>query len=254
MRKRRISLLRLTGGGASFPPLQSGGGPGWGQVGEAIATQLDASKAVERSFADELGRIGGSGERFVARVRLEIRESQLDPDRGCAQPVVAQILRHVARELCKHLCHRLPVGRVALKRVLPAALLGLPVRDRGPLVDVCRLVQEVPVGLAEKPEEPLERNRRKIAHCDDAELLEALFGLGPTPGTLRTGSGQIFASRSPAPMLVSPSGFCRSEAILARRLFCAMPIEHVSPVSSRMQRLMSLASASVDCSDAVASR
>ena len=54
--------------------------------------------------------------------------------------------------------------------------------------------------------------------------------------------------------MVKPSGLFRSEAILARRLFCAMPIEHVSPVSSRMQRLMSCASASVAGSSAVASR
>jgi hypothetical protein len=74
------------------------------------------------------------------------------------------------------------------------------------------------------------------------------------PGTLRTPSGQIFAFRSSGPISVSPSGLFMSEAIFARRLLHATPIEQVSPVSPRMQRLMSRAMASAGRSLPVTSR
>ena len=46
--------------------------------------------------------------------------------------------------------------------------------------------------------------------------------------------GQIRVGTSASPRTVSPSGFCISEPILASSLLGAIPIEQVSPVSSRI--------------------
>src|SRR4030067_302407 len=65
--------------------------------------------------------------------------------------------------------------------------------------------------------------------------------LGPTPWSLRTGSGQTRAGMSASEIAVSPSGFCMSEASLASSLFGPMPMEQVSPAASLMRCLIARA-------------
>ena len=54
---------------------------------------------------------------------------------------------------------------------------------------------------------------------------------GPTPHSFLTESGHILVSMSFPVMIVRPSGFCMSDAIFARSLLGAMPMEQVSPVA-----------------------
>ena len=63
------------------------------------------------------------------------------------------------------------------------------------------------------------------------------------PLILRAGSGQMRRSMSPSRMSVSPSGLSSSEAIFARSLFGAMPIEQDSPVAARTASLIERATA-----------
>ena len=66
---------------------------------------------------------------------------------------------------------------------------------------------------------------------------------GPMPLILRAGSGQMRRSMSPGRSSVRPSGLSSSEAIFARSLFGAMPIEQESPVAARTASLIARATA-----------
>ncbi|EWS58187.1 hypothetical protein Y695_04722 [Hydrogenophaga sp. T4] len=58
--------------------------------------------------------------------------------------------------------------------------------------------------------------------------------MGPTPLTLRQGSGQIFSCRSSGQTMLMPLGLLNSLAILAISLFGATPMEQVMPVAWKM--------------------
>ena len=58
---------------------------------------------------------------------------------------------------------------------------------------------------------------------------------GPTPGSRPTGRGARKLCASAAPITEKPRGLSRSEAILARNLLGARPMETVSPVCASMR-------------------
>ncbi len=64
---------------------------------------------------------------------------------------------------------------------------------------------------------------------------------GPMPFTLRAASGQMRVAMSASVTTVRPPGLSSSEAILERSLLGVMPIEQESPVASRTERWMSVA-------------
>ena len=100
---------------------------------------------------------------------------------------------------------------------------------------------------------PCARPKCSTSHAGSAAARSAIvttpsassfaLDLGPMPLILRAGSGQMRRSMSPSRMSVSPSGLSSSEAIFARSLFGAMPIEQESPVAARTASLIERATA-----------
>ena len=156
----------------------------------------------------------------MVAVYLDARETG-DP-RSATECVRLVWLRR--RALVSGFIRAFAIVYVLLERDLAAARLRLTPCDERTGVDaMCRPVEVLAVGRSEALDERVAWSRRQITDRADAELAQ-------------------------------PSGFSMSEASFASSLFGAMPSEQVSPVSTRMRRLIARASSSGVRSDAVASR